>query len=121
MVSPLQRTGIEAEVLLPPLPIHPDLGHVPLPGEGWGQGGGKADPLLSCPDALCCELVAIPRSQPLVEPLLMTPGRKPDAGHQILESGPALNLAAFLLAAFPSSSPHPAKRWDTGGFPQHAP
>lgn len=33
--------------------------------------------------------------------------RKQDAAHQILTSGPACILVAFLLAAFPSSSPAP--------------
>ena len=36
-----------------------------------------------------------------------SPGRKQDAGRQILTSGPACILATFLLAAFPSSSPAP--------------
>lgn len=109
--SSLQRTGIEAELLLPPLPIHPDLGHIPLPGRG-----GKADPLLSCPAALRHAPVAIPRSQPLGKPLLMTPGRKRDAGHQRLTSGPVLILAAFLLAAFHFLITSPRQRWDVAGL-----
>lgn len=70
-------------------PCHP-------PGRGGGEGGQTPR---------CPTLGNLYSWTKFAESL----GRKQGAGHQIFTSGPARILAAFLLTAFPSSSPAPCR------------